>query len=198
MEKRTKKNLTFKEWKNKNQVKIKLKTKHDKILQCKNENQMQTHSKNSSFNKIRKSSSVFIPESWVWWSEEKNGGDSELSNAEIIWREANEEAKGEEQSIDPLKHVLSTSNLCESLFSQQCKILKSGRLPKEQVFRYPQKLNEIFYLKANNHFWTHPSSIQEVLLTMRVQKKLIPKMKAIKCTNLILKILFGSYDNIYI
>ena len=30
---------------------------------------------------------------------------------------------------------------------------------------YPQKLNENFYLKANNHFWTHPSSIQEVLLT---------------------------------
>ena len=30
---------------------------------------------------------------------------------------------------------------------------------------HPQTLNEILFLKAKKYFWTHPSSMQEVLLT---------------------------------
>ena len=49
-------------------------------------------------------------------AEEKNGGDSELSYAEIILREANKEAKRRrviETKYRSTEYVLSTSNLCE-------------------------------------------------------------------------------------
>jgi hypothetical protein len=95
--------------------------------------------------------------------EEKDGDDSELSYAEIILSEADEDAKRRrviESKYRSTEHVLSTSNLCERLFSQ-CKILMSDR----RKSMHPQTLNEILFLKANKHFWTHPSSIQEVLLT---------------------------------
>jgi hypothetical protein len=58
-----------------------------------------------------------------------------------------------------MSYLHITSDPCERLFSQS-KILMSDR----RKHMLPQTLNEILFLKDNKRFWTHPSSIQEVLL----------------------------------